>query len=433
MLSARTSLTCLRISSGMSRRSFSFFLGRMTMPAPARCAARILDFSPPIGRTRPRSVISPVIATSLRTGMPASAETIAVAMVTPADGPSLGVAPAGTWMWSVCFSKTSRSIPSSAACDRIQDSAARADSRITSPSWPVRMKSSLPSMSVTSIATTSPPTSVTTRPVAEPVWSSASSSPYSKRGGPRYSSSLRDVDHGLALAALGHRPRDLAHDVGELALEVPDAGLVRVGLDELGEDLVRDLHVLGLEPVVLHLLGDQEPARDLDLLLLGVARQLDDLHPVAQGGRDGVEQVGGGDEQHLAQVERDLEVVVLEAEVLLRVEHLEQRGRRVAPEVHADLVDLVEHEHRVVRAGGLDALDDPAGQRADVGAPVAADLRLVVDAAEAHAGELAAHRLRDALAQARSCPRREGRRTAGLGCGWCPRGCAPRGTRGCAP
>ena len=52
------------------------------------------------------------------------------------------------------------------------------------------MKSSLPSMSVTSMAITSPPTSVTTSPVAAPIWSSDSSSPYSKRCGPRYSTSF---------------------------------------------------------------------------------------------------------------------------------------------------------------------------------------------------------------------------------------------------
>ena len=66
-----------------------------------------------MGSTRPRSVISPVMATSLRTGMPVSALTMAVAMVTPADGPSLGMAPAGTWMCMVFFSKTSRSMPRS--------------------------------------------------------------------------------------------------------------------------------------------------------------------------------------------------------------------------------------------------------------------------------------------------------------------------------
>ena len=35
-----------------------------------------------------------------------------------------------------------------------------------------------------------------------------------------------DVDDGLALAALGDRAGDLAHDVGDLTLEVPDAGLL---------------------------------------------------------------------------------------------------------------------------------------------------------------------------------------------------------------
>ena len=40
---------------------------------------------------------------------------MAVAIVTPALGPSFGVAPAGTWMWIVCFSNEAGSIPSSRA------------------------------------------------------------------------------------------------------------------------------------------------------------------------------------------------------------------------------------------------------------------------------------------------------------------------------
>ena len=39
--------------------------------------------------------ISPVIATSRFTGIPDNADIIAVAIVIPADGPSLGVAPSG--------------------------------------------------------------------------------------------------------------------------------------------------------------------------------------------------------------------------------------------------------------------------------------------------------------------------------------------------
>ena len=74
----------------------------------------------------------------------------------------------------------------------------------------------------------------------------------------------------------------------------------------------------------LELLGHQELLRDPQLLELGVAGQLDYLHPVAEGRRDGVEHVGGRDEEHLGEVERNLQVVVLEGEVLLRIEHLKQ-------------------------------------------------------------------------------------------------------------
>ena len=92
----------------------------------------------------------------------------------------------------------------------------------------------------------------------------------------------------------------------------------------------------------------------------------------------------------LGEVELDVEVVVAERVVLRRVEHLEQRRRRIAAPVGADLVDLVEHDHRVHRPGVAQRAHEPARQRADVGAPVAADLGLVAHAAERHAHELAA-------------------------------------------
>jgi hypothetical protein len=54
---------------------------------------------PPTGYTRPDNVISPVIAMSPRTGRPVSSDASATAMVTPADGPSFGMAPDGTCKW----------------------------------------------------------------------------------------------------------------------------------------------------------------------------------------------------------------------------------------------------------------------------------------------------------------------------------------------
>jgi hypothetical protein len=84
-----------------------------------------------------------------------------------------------------------------------------------------------------------------------------------------------------------------------------------------------------------------------------------------------------------------------EGVVLLRIENLQQRRRGVAAEVRAELVDLVQDEHRVLRLGAAQALDDLAGQRADVGPAMAADLGLVAHPAERHADELPSERLRD--------------------------------------
>lgn len=50
------------------------------------------------GSTNPLRVISPVIAVSDLTNCPLNKDTKTVAMVTPADGPSLPTAPAGKWM-----------------------------------------------------------------------------------------------------------------------------------------------------------------------------------------------------------------------------------------------------------------------------------------------------------------------------------------------
>ena len=83
----------------------------------------------------------------------------------------------------------------------------------------------------------------------------------------------------------------------------------------------------------------------------------------------------------LAQIERHVQVVIGERVVLRGVEDLEQRARRIALERHAELVDLVEQEHGVLRAGLLHPLDDAAGHRADVRAPVTADVGLVARAA----------------------------------------------------
>ncbi|MOA03686.1 hypothetical protein D3C78_1232060 [compost metagenome] len=118
--------------------------------------------------TCPRRVISPVMATSARTGMPVTAETSAVHMPMPALGPSLGVAPSGTWMWMSRFSWKSGAIPRLLARLRTTVSAAVIDSPITSPSEPVLISRPLPGTTAASMVSSSPPTWVQARPVTWP-------------------------------------------------------------------------------------------------------------------------------------------------------------------------------------------------------------------------------------------------------------------------
>ncbi len=94
--------------------------------------------------------------------------------------------------------------------------------------------------------------------------------------------------------------------------------------------------------------------------------------------------------------------MVAERVVLRRVEHLQEGRRRIArPAAGRELVDLVEQHDRVHRARLDEGADDPARLRPDVGAAVTADLRLVADAAERDAHELASHRPGDGLAETR--------------------------------
>src|ERR1700678_348363 len=85
------------VSSGVrfSSTSWRFSAGRMMVVTPARRAARNFSLMPPTGSTLPLRVISPVMAVSGRTGVSVNSETSTVVMVTPADGPSLGIAPPG--------------------------------------------------------------------------------------------------------------------------------------------------------------------------------------------------------------------------------------------------------------------------------------------------------------------------------------------------
>ena len=96
---------------GTSSSSFRLSFGQTMVSMPARRAARIFSFSPPMGSTFPRRVISPVMATEHRTGRLVKTDSMAVAMVIPAEGPSFGMAPSGTCTCRSWTPKKSSRIP----------------------------------------------------------------------------------------------------------------------------------------------------------------------------------------------------------------------------------------------------------------------------------------------------------------------------------
>ena len=155
-------------------------------------------------------------------------------MVTPADGPSFGIAPDGTCTCISAFLKKSGSMLYSLACVRSHDSAARADSFITSPSWPVSVSDPVPAIREASMNSTSPPTGVQARPIATPgslVRSSISSS--RNFGAPSISTTTSGVISIGVFVAFGPPPRDLAAERPDLALQVPHARLAGVAADQL--------------------------------------------------------------------------------------------------------------------------------------------------------------------------------------------------------
>ena len=138
--------------------------------------------------------------------------------------------------------------------------------------------------------------------------------------------------HGEGLILPSRNPRGaFAAQRGELALEQPDAALAGVERDELAYRLVAHAKRVAREAVALPLLGQEVALGYHKLLLVGVARELYDLHAVKQRAGYGVRRVGGGDEEHVGEVYGYLHIVVAELGVLFDVQRLKQGaggGRR---------------------------------------------------------------------------------------------------------
>ena len=214
-----------------------------------------------------------------------------------------------------------------------------------------------------------------------------------KRAHLRRGDALADQRRVAGLQPQRHLPADRLQAAGELTYPP----LARVAADDAPARAAGEPDRRPGQPRGPVLRADQMRLGDSDLLGLGVAGQVDDLEPVAQRRQDPRRLVGRREEQHLGQVERQIDERVAETAVLLRVEHLEQDGGRRG----AELVDLVEHEDRVLAAHLPHLAQDRAGLRIPPGTVVAAQVGLVVQPAAGQLHESAPQRLGRALGQRR--------------------------------
>ncbi len=134
-------------------------------------------------------------------------------------------------------------------------------------------------------------------------------------------------------------------------------------------------------------------------LVFRVPGHMDHFHAVQQRRWDGLKTVGSGDEHHLGKIKGDLDVMVAELAILLRIQHLQQRRSGIAGEIEAQLVDLIQHKDRVVTFDPANGLKDATGHGTDVGAPMSADLSFVAHTAQRDAHELSVQSPGDGLTQ----------------------------------
>src|SRR5262245_12456159 len=83
--------------------------------------------------------------------------------------------------------------------------------------------------------------------------------------------------------------------------------------------------------------------------------------------------------------------------VLRWIENLQKCRRRIATEVPAHLVDLVQHQYGVIHVGAPHGLNDPPRKGSDIGPAMASQFRFIMHAAQAEPFERATHGSGDGL------------------------------------
>ncbi len=161
-------------------------------------------------------------------------------------------------MCSPEFRNNSGLMPSSAACDHTKLRAVFADSCITSPNWPVMVRSLPFGSSVASMYRTSPPVSVHAKPVATPAGSSRRAISGVIGSGPSISATSSAFTVTEWPSRLRRRlQRDLANHASQRLLQPANASFPGVRRDDFQQRFLGDVALFRRQPGLRQLPGQQ--------------------------------------------------------------------------------------------------------------------------------------------------------------------------------
>jgi len=128
------------------------------------------------------------------------------------------------------------------------------------------------------------------------------------------------------------------------------------------------------------------------LLLSGIAGKLNYLHSVKKSRRNRAAVIRGRDKNNLAEINRELNIVISEGIVLFRIKGFKQSSCRVTLIITSQLVNFIKKNNRVKRTCLSKRIYNSAAHRAYIGLSVSANLCFITDTTERHSDILSTHR-----------------------------------------
>ena len=108
-----------------------------------------------------------------------------------------------------------------------------------------------------------------------------------------------------------------------------------------------DLELRLVKTMLRKLLRHEIVLCDLILFLCKITAHIDHLHTVLKCRLDRLDIVCSSDEEHIRQIIVDIQIVIVECCILLRIKRFEQCRRRIALYILCQFVNLVQHNDRI--------------------------------------------------------------------------------------